>query len=269
MSFTNIYRKEFKWNLRSFIIWTSIFVAFSFMYIPLTDQLIQQSGAMLKFIEKMPKLLLQMFSFEPELLTRPEGLFGSEGMSFVYILSAVFASILAGSMFSKEFEQKTIEYLLVKPGSRLTVFLSKLSVMFSFIILLTGIFTLFEVKLFDVFVHQEYSTKILYAFGLYALTVQVFFAAVATLVSVIVQKSSLNTSISIGLIIFMYFGDSLGRSFENLEWMSIISIFRYIPLIDTIKNNQIMLGNALTIMLISAIFLFAGAWVFKKTDIKL
>ncbi|OAA29149.1 hypothetical protein AT15_03935 [Kosmotoga arenicorallina S304] len=269
MSFANIYRKEFKWNLRSFIIWTTIFVAFALMYIPLTDQILQQSEAMLKFIEKMPKLLLQIFSFEPELLTKPEGLFGSEGMSFVYILSAVFSSMLAGSMFSKEFEQKTIEYLLVKPCSRLTVFLSKLSVMFSFILILAGTFTFFEIRLFDAFVTQEYSVRILYAFGLYALTVQVFFAALATMISVIVQKSSLNTSISIGLIIFMYFGDSLGRSFENLEWMSIISIFRYIPLIDTIKNNQIMLGNSLIIILISGVFLLAGGLIFSRTDIKL
>ncbi|AKI97368.1 ABC transporter permease subunit [Kosmotoga pacifica] len=268
MSFSNIYRKEFKWNLRTFIIWTAIFIAFTFMYIPITDQMLQQSDAMLKFIEKMPKLLLQMFSFDPELLTRPEGLFGSEGMSFVYILSAIFASMFAGSLFSKEFEQKTIEYLLVKPGSRLTVFFSKVAVMFTFILLLVGAFTISETRLFELFVHMEYNVKVLYAFGLYALTVQVFFASLATLISVSTQKSSLNTSITIGLTIFMYFGDSLGRSFENLKWMSIISIFRYIPLIDTIKNNQMMLGNAFIIMLISMIFLFTGAWVFSKTDIK-
>jgi len=73
----------------------------------------------------------------------------------------------------------------------------------------------------------------------------------------------------VGIIIFMYFGDSLGRSFESIAWLSKITIFHYIPLAETIINERMYLTNAIIISLIGVLLFIAGYFVFKKSDIEI
>ncbi|MFP4461495.1 MAG: ABC transporter permease subunit [Thermotogota bacterium] len=267
--FLNIFRNEARNNLWFFLIWCAVFIGFIFMYLPMTNLILDQMDELMKFVEKMPEFLLKMFSFEPEVFNKPEGIFGSEGMSFVYILSAVFAANLAGAVFSKEFEQKTIEFLLVKPVSRSTVFFEKAFLMMTLIVLLSVLFTLFEFLGFNWFIRKEYSEKILLSFGIYTFSVLTFFSGLSTLISCITKKSNLNISISIGIIIFMYFGDTLGRSFESVSWLAKMSIFNYIPLADTIIHEKMYLTNAIIISLIGLLFFAAGYFVFRKSDIEI
>ncbi len=267
--FLNIYRNEARNNFWFFLIWCGVFIGFIFMYLPMTNLILDEIDDLMIFVEKMPEFLLKMFSFEPEVFNKPEGIFGSEGMSFIYILSAVFAANLAGAVFSKEFEEKTIEFLLVKPVTRSRVFLEKGFFMLTLIIILSILFTAFELLGFSMFIKSDYSEKILISFGIYTFCVLTFFGGLSTLISCITKKSNLNISISVGFIIFMYFGDSLGRSFESISWLSKITIFHYIPLAETIINEQMFLTNAIIISLIGLLFFIAGYIVFKKSDIEI
>jgi len=267
MRYLNLFKKEFKWNLISFLIWTAVFVGFVFMYVPMTNLLLEDMDEIMTFVEKLPEVFLKMFNFEPEIVSRPEGLFGSEGMSFVYILSAIFSATLAGSFFAKEFENKTVEYLLIKPVKRRTVFCVKSAVMLLDLLLMSIIFLVFMLYAFDAFIDTAYNVRVLYAFGLYTMAVLVFFGGLSTLFSIMAKKSSLNTSISIGVVLFMYFGDTLGRSFDGLGWLAKISIFNYIPLVDTIKNDQIYILNSLIIILIGLGFMSIAYWLFEKMDV--
>jgi len=103
------------------------------MYLPMTDLIFEELEELSKFIEKMPPILLKMFNFDVEMIQTPEGIFGSQGMSFVYILSAVFSATSVGAIFSAECEKGTMDFLLVKPVKRQTVFLSKVSALMQFI----------------------------------------------------------------------------------------------------------------------------------------
>jgi len=264
----NMFKRELRANFVSSLIWIVVFIGFMLMYIPVADLMQDELTDMMSIIEKMPEFLIKMFNFEPELIGSPEGLFGSEGMSFIYILAAVFSATLAGSIFSKEFELKTIEYLLVKPVNRLQVFLSKIFTMLFFIISLALVFTASEIISFSIFIGEGYSTTILCSFGLYTLSVLVFFGGLSTIVSFITRKSRLNTTVSIGIIFFMYFGDSLGRSFENMEILSKISIFNYIPLADTIVNERMYWENSLFVIIFGLIFFVIAYFIFRKLDIK-
>jgi len=267
MRYLNLFKKEFKWNLIAFLIWTAVFVGFVFMYVPMTNLLLEDMDEMMSFIEKLPDVFLKIFNFEPEIVSKPEGLFGSEGMSFVYILSAIFSATLAGSFFAKEFENKTIEYLLLKPVKRRSVFCVKSAVMLLDLLLLSIIFLIFILYAFDTFIDIAYSVKVLYAFGLYTLAVLVFFGGLSTMISIMAKKSSLNTSLSVGVVLFMYFGDTLGRSFEHLGWLAKISIFNYIPLVDTIKNDRIYTLNSLIIIAVGLGFMSIAYWLFEKMDV--
>ena len=268
MRMMNLFLKEFRWNLKSLLIWIIIFVAFALMYIPITDHLIAQADDMIQFMERLPEVLLQMFHLDTEIMTRPEGIFGGEGMSFVYILSAIFAAMMANSLFAKEFENKTIEYLLVKPVSRTAVYISKLAVILACSGILISAFTFSIIGLFSVFIDVTYNVRLLYGFGLYALAVQLFFAGISSVIAILSQKSAVTISLSIGLVIFMYFGDTLSSIFDQIRWLGRLTVFNYIPLVETIKNDNVMVGNALLIMLSSVVFFAIALWAFRRIDVK-
>ncbi|ACR79190.1 ABC transporter permease subunit [Kosmotoga olearia] len=264
----NVFKKDFRGRFRSFFIWTIIISLFGFLYIPFTDKLLEESEPMLKMLENIPKVLLNMFNMDVAMFSKPEGIFGSEGMSFVYILTGVFAAMMAGALFSREFEEKTIEYLLVKPISRRRIFLEKSFTLITFVILLSGLFTITTVLLFRTLVHTApYNEHILFGFGLYVLSIQLFFAAVSTLVSLATQKSSLTTSLTLGILIFMYFGNSLSSVNKNLAWMGKISVFHYLPLIDTVVKEKIFVSNALVIILVALLIFYGALEFFKRKDV--
>lgn len=263
----NIIVREIRSKLRTFIIWIGIITLFILMYIPFTNQFLEESETMVKFLEKVPKFLLKAFSIDVELFSMPEGIFGSEGMSFIYILVGVFASMMAGGIFAKEFEEKTIEYILVKPVSRKYLFRQKVLALLIFVLFLSLIFTIGTLAFFKIFVTVGYSQKVLLGFGLYVLTIQIFFSSIAVLLSVIFQRSSLTTSISLGILIFMYFGNALASTIEKIRWLEKICVFHYLPLTDTIVKRQIFGMNALMIIVVSLGILLVSQKIFEREDI--
>jgi len=267
----NILKKEMKWNFKFVLLWTIIFVLFGFMYIPITGNLLDDIKPMLGILDKFPKALLSAFNIDKEILSGPEGMFGSEGMSFMYIIGSVFAAMFAGNLFAKEFEEKTIEYILIKPVSRYRIYYSKISTIIIYIMISAAIFLINVIFLFKIFIAPKYSysTDVLIAFGVYFLTVMIFFSSVSVLTSVISQKNSLNITISLGLTIFMYFGSTLAQSYESIKAIGKISIFTYIPLIDTIKENKIFWTNSFFIIIISVLIFILSSYIFNKREVKI
>lgn len=265
----NLLKKEYKFTFKSLLLWTILFVLFTAMYIPISNQLLEQSGDLMKFVQNMPKFLLDSFNFSEQMFTKPEGIFGSEGMSFVYILGAVFSAMLISKVFAKEYEAGTIEYLCVKPISRSNLYVTKFINIMINIILLNTIFTISILTMFAIFMKYDYNPQILLGFGLYSLTVQIFFSSISVIISIITQNTSSNMGISIGILIFMYFGDTMANIISATSWIKYFSIFHYMSLTDTVLKENVYWFNSIIIILISFGIFYFGYYLFKKRDINL
>jgi len=267
----NVFRREFSFQLRYTLIWTIVLLLWALMFIPVTGQIMEEMDTIIQFFDKFPKALLRTFNMDAEMFSKPEGVFGSEGMSFAYILGGIFASLLAGRVFAREYEEKTIEYLLVKPLSRRSLFVQKALCMVLFLLFSGVLFGGSIQLLFRAFIGPKYtfSATVLLGFALYEIVVMLFFGAISALVSVIAQSTTLNTAISMALVIFMYFGSTLVDLNPALGWMRYASIFPYIPLIDTVKNEQVFWANSLWIAALSGVILLVALRVFEKKEIRI
>ncbi|MGM0641367.1 MAG: ABC transporter permease subunit [Thermotogota bacterium] len=265
----NLLKKELKFTYKSLFLWTLLFVLFTAMYIPISNQLLSQSGDLMKFIESMPKFLLESFNFNEQMFTKPEGIFGSEGMSFVYILGAVFSAMLISKVFANEYEKGTIEYLCVKPISRSNLYITKFVNILINILFLNIIFTISVLSMFAIFMEYDYNPEILLGFGIYSLTVQIFFSSISIIISILTQNSSSNMGISVGILIFMYFGDTMANMISSTSWIKYFSIFHYIPLVETVLEDKVFWINSLFIILISLGIYYFSYYLFKNKDINL
>lgn len=263
----NLIKKEFKFNLKNLFIWIIVITLFNLMFISLSDIISEENSPFMSLFKKMPKTFLDAFNMDPETLLRPEGMLGTEGMTFMFIFFGLYASMLASKLFAGEYDNKTIEYLLIKTYSRNGIFLQKFSVILINAIILFLVFLGTEFWFFNQYVAREFSNTVLFAFAIYLLVIELFFATIATLISTLIQTRKLTNSISLGILFFMYFGYTVTEGVKNTELLRKLSIFYYIPIRDTLKNENIYLLNSFIIIIIAFIVFFVSQKIFEKQDI--
>ncbi|NUV00080.1 hypothetical protein XO12_08250 [Marinitoga sp. 1154] len=260
-------KKEFKFNFKNLFIWIIVITLFNMLYAGLTDFMIKELEFFVKFLERMPKQFLSAFNMDVQILSKPEGLIGSEGMTFMFIFFGLYASMLSSKIFAGEFDNKTIEYLLIKPYSRSKIYINKIFVIFIDIVLLALVFYGSIVMFFLMYVDQDYSNLVLFGFFLYLLTTEIFFASISVLISLFFQKRKLTNSITLGLLFFMYFGVTVTEGVKNTEFLRRISVFYYMPIRDIVLNQKIYYFNIFMIIILSLLIVSIARKIFEKKDI--
>ena len=154
-------KKEFKNNLKSFIIWTSILVGmFLIVYIIypyiITDDAMKNLDEMMKVF---PKEVLKAFNMDITSINTAYGWLKSEGFMFVLIVIGIYSSILGANIVLKEESDKTIEYLGYLPIKRSKIMTNKILVSLTYIIsmvLLLSIFNYIALTISGDFEHLQY-----------------------------------------------------------------------------------------------------------------
>lgn len=122
----NLFQFELKAQWRSFLIWTAtlLFVYVIFMtglYPVFSDSF----PAILDFASGMPPEFLAAFGFDLSDMFSYTGFFGFV-FSYIALIGAIMAASLSVSTFAREKRAKCTDFLLTKPKSRHSIFLSKL-----------------------------------------------------------------------------------------------------------------------------------------------
>ena len=111
--------REFKVNLKSFIIWLSVLlimflvVVLVYPYI-ITDDTMKNMDELMKVF---PEEVLKAFNMDMESIETAYGWLKTEGFMFILLITGFYSSILGGNILLKEESDKTIEYKIVTPFS--------------------------------------------------------------------------------------------------------------------------------------------------------
>ncbi|WP_126992846.1 ABC transporter permease subunit [Thermosipho globiformans] len=264
----NILKKEINQNIIVILIWMIVISLFIWMFSAATTFFLDENTPALKIIQNMPEKLLKTFNIEIDVLSKPEGIFGTEGMTFMFIFFGIFSSIIASKIFAGEFDNKTIEYLLVKPVSRTKTFLSKMAATILFITILSFTFLLSEHIFFPLYV-KNFSKVVMNYFFIYIFISSIFFASFSTLLSMIFRKRKLVNTISISFVFLMFFLNSVTEGVENFEFLRKISVFYYFSTIDILKELTINYSAVAAIIFISTILFISSHYIFKNNDISI
>ncbi|MBT1247293.1 MULTISPECIES: ABC transporter permease subunit [unclassified Thermosipho (in: thermotogales)] len=262
----HITKKELKFNLKTFILWCVIISLFVFLYASVTNIFLQQNSSALKFIEKLPKNLLKTFNIDMETLSKPEGLFGTESMVFMFILFGTFSILLSSKILASEFDEKTIEYILLKPLKRKKIFFEKTLAIFIYNILLFFTFFTFEVIFFKTFV-EKFSVKVMFGFALYLLSIAIFFSSIAILLSIFIKKRKVVNSLSIAILFLFYFLDTVTKGVKIFASLRKISMFYHLSTIQLVNQHTINYIAVFFIILISFALILVSKKSFETQDI--
>lgn len=122
----NIYLFEVKAQARSFLIWTLVLVFFLVIFMvgiyPVFYDSLDDITAML---QNFPPAFSAAFGIEMDSMFSYGGFFGFSTM-YTSLMGAIMAVTLSVGAFAREKRSKCVDFLLTKPRSRQTIFLSKL-----------------------------------------------------------------------------------------------------------------------------------------------
>lgn len=260
-------KREFKANLKSFIIWMSILVGMFlvvFLVYPyiITDDTMKNLDEMMKVF---PPELLKAMNMDITSINTAYGWLKSEGFMFVLLIIGFYSSMLGSNIVLKEENDKTIEYLATLPLKRKTILINKIIVSITYIflmVLILGIFNYIALLISGELNHQQYwllsITPLLIGFPLFALNL---------FISTFLHKTKKTIGISLGLVFFFYLLSVLSELSEKVDFLKYLSIYTLADTRNIISNITINPFVILVSLLITIIFIKCSYIRYNKKEL--
>jgi len=215
----NIYKQEFKMNLRSVVTWSITVMVIILIFLAMFSRLSADAEIMNEMMAQFPDELLIAFGMDGMDFSSILGLY-SLAFVFCQICLAIQAANYGFSLVSIEERELTADFLLAKPVSRRTIMTTKLlSALTGLVItnLVVWITSLILVNVFNTGDSFEMKPLLLVLGSI--IVFQLFFLTVGLIISLLVKRVRNVTAFTMGLVFGMYllnaFGDMLGK--DTLE----------------------------------------------------
>jgi ABC-2 type transport system permease protein len=216
------------------------------------------------FLNNMPDAMKKVFNIYIDSISTLEG-FYSFVFSFVVLCGAIQAMNLGTAIVSKEVRDRTADFLMTKPVSRIRIMTSKLMAAFSALVITNVVYLVLTI-LAAVTVVNAFNLKIFFMISLTMFFVQLIFMALGILVSVLAGKIKSVISVSLSTVFGFYILSSLG-SFLGEERVRYLSPFRYFDTAYIIEHA----AYETSFVVVSIVFIIAaiaGSYlVYIKKDV--
>jgi len=232
----NIFKHEFKMNLRSVIIWSVSIAILIFVFTAIFSSMAADAALLNKSLSQFPKELLIAFGMENMDMSTILGFFALAFL-FCQICLAIQAANYGFSLLSVEERELTADFLLAKPVGRTQILTSKLLAAFAGLTITNVVVWISSFVFLNLYSDgQSYDTKALVILLLSIVFFQWFFLSVGMVISLLVKRvrsvSTFSMALVFGLYILNAFSGMIGGT--SLE---IISPFKQFEANYIIKNS--------------------------------
>ena len=260
-------KREFKVNLKSFVIWLSILIImFLFVYLIypyiITDETMKSMDELMKVF---PEEVLKAFNMDMTSIETAYGWFKTEGFMFILLIIGFYSSILGGNILLKEENDKTIEYLGSLPIKRSKIITNKILVSIVYIlsmVLILGIFNYIGLSLSGSFDHKQFIllsiTPIFIGLPLFAINL---------FISTFLHKTKGIVGISLGMVFIFYLFSVLSELSSNVEFIKYFSIYTLADTRNVISNISINSINIIISLLITIVFIISTYIRYNKKEL--
>ena len=268
---TNIYSKELKRYRNSFIAWSisiSVLILSGMAFYPILMQ-----GDMLKqitafFENPFMKNIMTAFGAGLDVLTNVLGFYSTRNATFFMLLGSFYSIFLAGKILAQEEREKTAEFLLTKPVTRLEVLRSKLAAYFTYLLLLNVVILLISFLSLEIFKGDtDYRLMAFIIHWLYSFLLMMAFGAIGLFLSLLIKRGRPITNLSIGIIVGGYFIDVLSKVTTSADKIGYLSPFKFVDSGVLRPDYGLAWWRVLYFLGISLVLITITFVLYKKKDI--
>ena len=262
----NIYRHEFKTNLRSVITWSVSIALLILLFMSMFSALAQDAELLNEAMAQFPEELLMAFGMNGMDMSTVLGFF-----SFIFLFCQLCLAIQAAnygfSLVSIEERELTADFLLTKPIGRTKILTSKLlSALTGLMItnLVVWISTLAFINLFKG--ERTYETRPLFLLLLSIFVFQLFFLTTGILISLLVKRVRNVTPYSIGLAFGMYVLNAFGGLLGDVK-LELITPFKHFDPTYIIQNAAYDMPKVLISVTVIVVSVVGSYFLYQRRNI--
>jgi ABC-2 type transport system permease protein len=268
---TNIYAKELKRYRNSFIGWSISIIVFLFSGMAFYPLMMQEDmyKQITAFLENpFMKNMMTVIGANIDLWTNVLGYYSTRNAMFIMLIGSFFSVLLAGKILAREEQEKTAEFLLTKPVTRLEVVRSKLAVYVTYLILLNFVILVTGFLSLEIFKGgSQYRLKAFFIHWFYALLLMLTYGAIGMFLSLLIKRGRPITNLSIGIIMGTYFIDILSRVTPSVDKFGYLSPFKFVDG-GVLQPDYSLVGWRVAYFLgLSLVFFALTFFQYKKKDI--
>ncbi|MDA3931379.1 MAG: ABC transporter permease subunit [Tenericutes bacterium] len=258
---------EFKRQLSSLILWTAIICGLSILMLSMYPAFKDSFSELEAMLDAFPPAMLEVFGLgEGGLdMSTPYGWYGMEGYLFVVLIGGSYAGILGSTILSQEEDDQTIEFLLSKPISRNQILFGKSLVVVTNLFILNMILFVTLVIAFSLIGDFIFLSTLLLVVGPFLL--QLIFASLSLAISIFVTKSRKVMSVSLGLVIGLFFLDIIATLTDNLNFLKYFTPYEYVNAVSIVNNQAIEFVYLIISVVIIIVSGFVTWFFYNRKDI--
>jgi len=262
----NIYWRELSVNRKAMLIWSVILAGLGILVLAFFPTIAQQAESIQQLMAGMPKGLMEAFGMEKISVTDIMGYYATKQYTTLTLFGSIYAIILASGILSKEENDKTIEFLLSKPVSRSKIISAKLLSIITIIIIFNLLITVIMYISLEAVKTADYSLKVFLLLSLAVLLLQLTFACLGFLASVIIRRSQNVLPFSLGLVMVSYFLGIASVLSEKLDFLKYLSPFKYVDAVDILSQQRIDPTYLVIMVLIDVIAVAMSYYLYRRKD---
>lgn len=261
----NLFLHELKAYRKSTITWTLAIIGSAVLFFSMFPSVSKEAEEFKKIIQSYPEALRLALGLSVENIG---SILGFYAYFFLYILliGAIQAMNLGTAIISKEVRDKTADFLLTKPVTRIKIMTAKLLASFTSL-LITNIFYLTAAFIMASLVETKaYSLKTFFLLSVTLFFIQLIFLALGIIVSVIIPKIKSVLPISLGTVIGFFVIGSLASATGDsaLRYFTPFQYFNFAYIMQNAKYESSYLVAAICFVAAAVI---ASYYIYLKRDI--
>ncbi len=267
----NIYRHELKRNRLSALVWSISFgvlilMGMAFYPVLMQGDMVEQLSAF--FENPFMKNLMSAFGASLEVMTNVLGFYAVRNASFLMLLGCMFSILLASRILSEEEREKTAEFLLTKPVTRIEILTSKLAAFLTYLLMLNGTIMAVAFICLEIFKgDSEYRVYSFLVHSLYTFLVMLTFGAVGLFISLLIKRGRSTISLSIGIVVAGFFFDALSKVTPSADKFGYVSPFKFVDTAVLRPDYGLAWWRVLYFLGVSVVLFAATLIIYRKKDI--
>lgn len=263
----NVFLRELRANRKALIIWS--ICMFLLVLSGMGKYTAYSSGSVSNDIfDKMPfglKALFGMGSFD---VSTVSGFFAFL-FPYLEITVAIHAGLLGAGIIAKEELDKTTEFLMVKPLSRTSVILSKLSAALLNILVVNSVTLISSILMVSVYSKGESVTEEVVLLLVSMLAVQLIFFSVGAFFAAFLRKPKAAGSITTAILLGGFILSKMIAFNEKLNVLNVLSPFQYFSIEDVVYESALNPVILLLSCLLALGLLLSCIYFYRKRDLNI
>ncbi|MFH0895709.1 MAG: ABC transporter permease subunit [Bacteroidota bacterium] len=215
---------------------------------------------------KMPKNFQSAFGMAGIDYSNPMGFFGMVFLN-IYLLTAIYIAGMFSVIVSKEYRDKTAEFIYSLPGERLNIILSKLTVALAYSVLTVIVTYLFSVIGMRLIIPDAVDLQPILMMSLAWLLGGLALGSLTFLLISFKPESRGSFGLAAGIVMLFYMMQLIISLNENVRWLAYLSPFTWFRGAEIATTGTIGIEFVITALVVCAVCFYFGIKRYRKMDV--